>query len=233
MSTKQAINPDSPTPSDHPRTRGDSGETGRPQEEKEIRSKVITNPSKSSHQSPLYGQRRSAVTVWLVHGFNAKNPEKTIGKLRPWLKTYGYKVQLFNYGWLGLLGVRFFNKRIARTLNEFIRPGDVGIGHSNGCAILRRAADMGAPFRQLVWINPALNRDTELSKQIKLCTVLHTPHDNVVRWAARLPRHEWGDMGYAGYTGDDPRYFNIMTNESGHSTIFQSTPWMRSIASWI
>ena len=220
-------------PSGHTTPRGNCRKAGVNPEKEKDRSILVENPEKSSHQSRLYGQRNPGVTVWLVHGFNARNPENTIGKLRPWLETLGYRVQLFNYGWLGLLGVRFLNRRIAKTLRGLIRVGDVGIGHSNGCAILRRAAEKGAPFRQLVWINPALNRNTELPPKIKLCTVLHTPHDNVVKWAARIPRHEWGDMGNVGYTGEDPRYFNMNTNQSGHSTIFKSKDWMRSIASWI
>lgn len=150
-------------------------------------------------------------TIWLVHGFNvADGGAGTVGRLTPYLQAAGFTVKPFRYGWRGLLGVRFGNGGIARLLNDAMNPGDLAIGHSNGCAIIHRAAkNYGAPFGPIAYLNPALDRDALLPPQIPHLAVWHSPSDRPVAWARWLPFHPWGDMGADGYRGYyDPRITN-------------------------
>lgn len=114
----------------------------------------------------------------------------------------------FDYGWTGLLGVRFATWKRARELAAMSRFGDAAIGHSNGCNLIIEAAWRGAQFRRVVFINPALDSDAPLPPSIQSAHVWHSPSDLPVRFAKFLWFHPWGDMGAKGFTGDDPRYIN-------------------------
>lgn len=161
--------------------------------------------------------------IHLVHGFNVSDGGKeTTDKLRPYFESAGFEVTDHDYGWIGLLGVRFLNGRIAKGIREKVKAGDIGVGHSNGCAILARACEQGAPFKGLVLINPALNSDTVIPG-VEWVHVYHTNHDSPVKLASWLPFHQWGDMGAEGFRGQDVRYtnFNLTDHIQGHSEIFQ------------
>jgi hypothetical protein len=118
--------------------------------------------------------------------------------LIPWLKFYGYEVCQFDYGWTGLLGVLLGNKQRARQLASWIEPGDIGIGHSNGCAILHRTGHLGAKWRRLVYINPALNVNAPLAMNVPRCDVYYSPSDRAVLLASLIPGMLWGAMGRYG-----------------------------------
>lgn len=166
----------------------------------------------------------------VVHGFNVRDGGKaTTDRLHPYLAGAGFEVVDEDYGWIGLLGVRLFNGPLARGIadrailnsNAGVKP--VGIGHSNGCAILARAADLGAPFEALVLINPALDAERVIAPQVRQVHVYHSRHDAAVRTARWLRWHEWGDMGARGYQGPaDARYkcFDCSDYIEGHSAIF-------------
>ncbi len=161
----------------------------------------------------------------LVHGFNVTDGGKhTTDRLRPWFESSGYDVEECDYGWIGLLGVRFLNKRFARKCKKMTTPGSIGIGHSNGCAILQAASLMGAPFEQIVLINPALDSDAKFGKQGKFIHVWYSPSDIPVRMARLLPFHTWGDMGAVGYTGDDPRFFSYNKEDRNRWKMPDGTP---------
>ena len=83
------------------------------------------------------------------------------------------------------------------------------MGHSNGCHVLKVAADLGAPFRTLILLNPALDRGTIFAPPIENIFVFHSPSEIPTLIARFLPWHPWGDMGRGGYRGDDPRVVNI------------------------
>jgi hypothetical protein len=163
-------------------------------------------------------------TAHLLHGFNVRDGgENTIDKLKPYLERAGFTPFDHDYGWLGLLGVRLHNGRIAQDVASKVKPGDIGIGHSNGCAILAEAARLGAPFAGLVFINPALDEDCVVAPHVKFVHVYHNEGDYAV-WTARLLRfnHPWGAMGRDGFKGTDPRYLNIDCSPDvrGHSALF-------------
>jgi len=167
--------------------------------------------------------------VILLHGFNVSDEgERTVGRLQPYFEQAGYVVRRPRYGWLGLLGVRVLNKRFARLLADLAEPGDVVVGHSNGCAIAVEAADLGAPFSQLVLINPALDSDRVFAPQIQRVHIWYSPSDTPVAFARLLPWHAWGDMGAVGYRGPyDPRVSSYnkengyAISSSGHSDVFE------------
>ena len=159
----------------------------------------------------------------LTHGFNVKDAGKgTIDKLIQ----YGRRMDRFqqaDYGYFNLLGVRWFNKSIATTLAGMANDGSVGIGHSNGCAILVEAIKHTDKIKQLILINPALDVDTVFADSVHRIDVFHNVTDNVVTASKWLPWHVWGEMGRVGYQGDDSRICNWETNKlygaEGHSGV--------------
>lgn len=169
----------------------------------------------------------------LLHGFNVSDGgASTTDTLVPYIKRAGFSVRQHDYGWFGLLQVRFLNNRVAQTVKEATQVGDIGIGHSNGCAILAEAADRGAPFEGLILINPALEQGRIIAPQVKWIHVYHNRDDKPVKltgWLDYLPwnwgrGHPWGAMGNTGFTGNDDRYLNIdcaKYNVSGHSDVFR------------
>lgn len=166
--------------------------------------------------------------VILLHGFNVRDEgERTVGKLAPYFEAAGFAVKRPRYGWLGLLGVRALNGKFARLIADLSEPGDILVGHSNGCAIGVEAADLGATFTQLVLINPALDSDRRFPAQIERVHVWHSPSDGPVFAAKFLPWHAWGDMGAVGYRGIyDPRVTSYNkengypVSSSEHSDVF-------------
>lgn len=86
---------------------------------------------------------------------------------------------------------------------------------------------IGAPIKAAAFINPALDRDAPLAKQVQHLDVWHSPSDAPVRFARVLPWHRWGDMGAVGYRGKyDPRVRNhnkehaFTVHSSAHSDVF-------------
>jgi hypothetical protein len=146
--------------------------------------------------------------VTLVHGFWDNNGHRTTDLLTPFFKDKQFEVEEFDYGFTGLLGVRLLNDRRAGELAERTRAETIGVGHSNGCAILQKASFLGAPFSQLVFINPALDADAGVGTQVKRIHVWHSPSDLPVRFANTFISHPWGEMGATGYKGTDPRFIN-------------------------
>jgi len=165
--------------------------------------------------------------VYLVHGFNVKDDgEKTIKALTSYFERDGYDVRCFDYRWVGLGRVRLCNKNLAYAFAHLARPDSVAVGHSNGCAIIHHAAHFGAPFREVIYINPALNRKAELAPQVHQAHVWHSRSDHTVWTASWMPWHTWGRMGAVGYKGDNKRYINYNKEEdyeissSKHSDVF-------------
>jgi hypothetical protein len=167
-------------------------------------------------------------TSYFVHGFNASSGANNVGRLRPYFEGAGFRVRELNYGWSGPLRVRLCNRGIALALAALVEPGTIGVGHSNGCAILQRASLSGARFEQLVFVNPALDRGAEIGPQVKRIHVWHSPSDKPVRLARFMLRHPWGDMGAKGYRGADPRFINydkehgFPVSSRGHSDVFEA-----------
>lgn len=184
----------------------------------------------------------------LVHGFNVSDMGSgTTDKLRPFLEGLGLDVIEFDTGWRGLLMVRFGNRKRGNKLASLIRPGDVLIGHSDGCNLINMAcwelASMDRkPKVACVYLNPALDKDTPLAPQVQSALVMHSKSDRVV-WISRfLAFHRWGEMGRVGYCEDqsriDKRYENcpyesIGIESPGHSGAFRSQKSLDALQSKI
>ena len=187
--------------------------------------------------------------VILVHGFNVKDGGKgTTDGLRPHFAREGFKVLEFDTGWRFLAGVRFGNAKRARRLARMIQPGDVLVGHSDGCNLINLAAwqlagSGAAKPAAVVYLNPALDADTQLAPQIKGALVFHTPSDWIVALASKLPLHPWGNMGQIGYLEKSPiyqdgRHHNISYEHlaiaaPGHSGAFKKPEHLARIMCYI
>ena len=165
----------------------------------------------------------------LIHGFNVKDPEKTVGRLRPFVKD----ALMFNYGYLNLFGVLFKNKAKAKDLAGFIHGKESTIyAHSNGNAISVIAArKYGAEIENLICIAPALNRNLVFPDSIKNILVLSTKKDKATKSARFFDSipvigwfvpNIWGSMGTDNYTGTDKRVTKLYLGDiiSGHSDYF-------------
>jgi len=185
------------------------------------------------------------VRLHLVHGILDPVGRSGLLGLVPYLERAGFDVRVPDYGLITALETRIVNPLLRRTLHPYIEPGDIWIGHSNGCAIgyeLSVGLEELAPvrFAGCVWINPALERNRSPPAP-SWAQVYHNSGDEatVAAVAARelgLADPVWGEMGHAGYDGPDiGRVANIdcgfepgMPLVSGHGDIF--TP--AKLAAW-
>ena len=166
--------------------------------------------------------------IWLIHGVNTWDGGRgSIDRLKPLLEKDGYEVLEFDYGLTFLLGARFGNGRRAKKLAKQVKPGDVAIGHSNGCAISHRATYLGAPFKQLINISAALDRDLVPEwATVRDLTVYYSPSDTAVKAANWIPFVIWGDQGRVGCTVKHKYVHNydkdkLLGTDLGHSKVFK------------
>ncbi len=177
--------------------------------------------------------KRAAI---LVHGFNVSDGGmETVGTLRPFLQAEGVVPILVDYGYFGLIRVKFGNRRVAAELfdavmNAYSWYDEVYvIGHSNGCVIAHLASRM-RDFKcdGFVYINPALRKDLERDSSVKFIHVWHSPSDLYVMIAKNIPfLSNWGEMGAKGYQGiEDSNIVNLnkeddyMEVSDEHSDVF-------------
>ena len=116
------------------------------------------------------------------------------------------------------------NAGTAHILASILDPDSIAIGHSNGCAVIERAARYGAKFKHVTLINPALDNDRVILGAGTV-NVWYSPHDVATLLAGFLPWHPWGSQGRDGYVGTDSRYkqFNediLFYTNVGHSGVF-------------
>jgi len=163
-------------------------------------------------------------SVVLCHGFNVSDGGKdTTDSLRELTEACGYTVLEADYGKFGLFAVRYFSDNVASVIAGMAPSGSVGVGHSNGCNILLQAAEQGASFDKLILINPALDNDFVVPKQVKHVAVICNSEDDVVQLSKFIPFHRWGNAGKVGYKGDDDRVksYEFKTGgDNAHSDAF-------------
>lgn len=193
--------------------------------------------------------------VHLIHGFNVSDGgEKSVLQLVPALMTYNLDFVSHNYGWTGPLLLRRKNLQTVAELLPKIEPGDVLIGHSNGCLICWELVDAGAPVSAVVCIQPAMRRDAKWPDHVKVMC-LYNKRDVAVafgrmwgRFATRVRpwknRHGWGAAGRHGFTLNEPNVLNVETCRyygkaaaCGHSALFRKQKardfWAEYIARWV
>jgi hypothetical protein len=165
-------------------------------------------------------------SVVLCHGFNVRDGGKdTTDSLRELTEACGYTVLEADYGLTGLFAVRFFSDNIASVIAGMTPEDSIGVGHSNGCNVLLQAAEQGASFDKLIFINPALDNDFNVPSQVKSVAVICNSDDGVVQMSKFIPFHRWGNAGRVGYKGEDERvetYKFKTESDNAHSAAFNT-----------
>lgn len=145
----------------------------------------------------------------------------------------GIAIYNFGYGWILFKTLR--NGGIVQRLVDFIhfvgkhRAGTrvIGIGHSNGCEILWKAAQRCPQLQGLVYINAALDGDVMFPETLQFVHNWYSPSDWVVRLASWIPFNDWGRLGATPYEGVSAMVANFnkendfeLQSES-HSDVFR------------
>jgi len=175
-----------------------------------------------------------SVHVHLVHGILDPVGHAGLLKLVPYLQQAGFDVRVPDYGLITAVETRLVNPIMTRCLRPYMEPGDVYIGHSNGCAIGYDLVASGAwDLAGLVLINAALKRDIKLPGRMWADVYYNEGDDATVAAVAAaaigLTDPVWGSMGHGGYEGSNPLITNIdcghpaptdLPAVSGHGDIF-------------
>jgi len=153
--------------------------------------------------------------------------------LVPFFQAEGFECKVPDYGLITACETRIVNPLIERTLKPYLDPGDVYVGHSNGCAIGYDLMTGGAGFRAAAFINAALERNIKVPAGTFVdvyfnCGDLAT-EAAILAECLGIASPVWGEMGHAGYEGDNPFITNVDCGHphrpdfpavSGHSDIF-------------
>ena len=146
--------------------------------------------------------------VYLIHGFNVKDGGAgTTDSIRPYLEEKGLVVKEVDYGFFHRIRVRLCNDGLAKVIAELVKPDSTCIAHSNGGNLAWKACEYGAPFKNVILVNPALDADKVIAKQVENVQVWYSPNDFWTGIAKYIPLSDWGEQGRTGYTGPlDSRY---------------------------
>lgn len=177
--------------------------------------------------------------VHLIHGIHT-GAISPVQNLIPYLEKVGFEVCYPDYGWILGVETRIVNPIIRGALMPYIGPQDALIGHSNGCAVCYDLMRAGAPAREAVFINAALEQNITRPVGCEHIDVYYNPGDDITE-AAKIAERlgivdpVWGEMGHAGYSGADGMINNVncgttpaMPMVSGHSEFFDP----QNIESW-
>jgi hypothetical protein len=182
--------------------------------------------------------------IHLIHGIHTEGDSPVLGLL-PYLASLD-QVKYPDYGYILGVETRIVNPIIVGTLRGYISPGDIIIGHSNGCAVAYDLMRAGAPVKGLVLINAAVEQTIVRSAGVEWIDVYFNSGDEITE-AARVGQKlgivdpVWGEMGHAGYKGSDLEIHNIdcgrtpgMPVVQGHSDFFTPEklkawgPWLEA-----
>lgn len=176
--------------------------------------------------------------IHLIHGIHTQGPSPVRGLIY-YLNFAGFAVRYPDYGWIAGLETKVANPIICGTLQPYIAPDDILIGHSNGCAIAYDLMALhGVKCAGAVFINGALEQD--FARFTPWVDVYFNAGDDItevarIGAAIGVTDTAWGELGHAGYKGADPLIVNIdcggtqgMPKVSGHSDFF--TPG--KLAAW-
>lgn len=154
--------------------------------------------------------------IHLIHGIHTEGVSPVEG-LIPYLAEW--EVLYPDYGYILGLETRIVNPLVVGSLQPYIAPDDVLIGHSNGCAIAYDLMMRGVKVAGAVFINAALESNVSRPASCPWIHVYYNPGDQVTE-AAQIAQRlgvvdpVWGEMGHIGYTGKDPM---IATTNCGAS----------------
>ena len=169
--------------------------------------------------------------VHLIHGIHT-SPDSPVRGLLVYLMDAGFDARYPEYGYELAVETRLLNPAVEGVLLPYIEPGDILLGHSNGCAIAYHLLLQGAPVRGAVFINGALQSAIRRPDKCEFIDVYCNSGDRITEVAkfaekAHIVDEEWGELGHTGYVGNDPAIQNFhcditkgMPVVSGHSDFF-------------
>lgn len=166
------------------------------------------------------------------------DPVGTAGilKIAPSLQAAGFEVFVPDYGLITAIEARIWNPNAVRLLRPFMQPGDIWVGHSNGCAIGYELLITGSKFGGMVLFNPALDPKLHFPDGVWVDVYCNAGDDATVAAQAGkdigLLDPVWGEMGHSGYEGDNPMVMTVHADRTpsmpvvnGHSDIFSPRCW--------
>jgi hypothetical protein len=172
------------------------------------------------------------VIYHLVHGIHStgQTPIEGLSRYFP----FGSHIAYPDYGFILGLESRVVNPIITGTLQPYVSPLDIMIGHSNGCAVIYDLMHRGVAMAGAVFVNAALDPHIIRPTTVPWIDVYYNPGDTVTE-AAQLGAllgiddPVWGEMGHSGYQGTDAAIANFncgatpgLPQVDGHSDFFTS-----------
>lgn len=169
------------------------------------------------------------IKVVFVHGFNVRDKgRKTIDALLPYFRKMYPNAFLdkdnADYGWHGLIKVRFHHKPAVKRIAKAISNADIVVTHSNGANYTHQALELlkskgiSTDKLHIIHFSPALNRKQKLEKlSFKRLDLFASEGDKIVWLAKLLFLHPWGNAGQKGFITTDERYHQHQYYKTGHS----------------
>ncbi len=162
--------------------------------------------------------------ILIVHGIHTNDNAAWMDYMVSAFRDAGWDASKWTYGYAYALLTRFQNPGRAKKLAAMVRPGDIVLGHSNGACITWMAAELGAPMGGAILLNPALDTDKVLARQVPWVDLYANRYDEAVPLASLFVGHPWGPQGAEGITIEDARYRTVWTDSEppmvrGHSAI--------------
>lgn len=154
--------------------------------------------------------------VFIIHGIHTSQDVEWMDRLSSMFFDRGFSTRVWTYGYAYALLTRWQNPGRAKKLAALIQPGDIVVGHSNGCALAWLAAwDYKAKWGGAVLMNPALDCDRVMPPGVPWVNLYSNQHDLAVKVAAFFPKHPWGAQGKVGICLRDDRYLTRFTHDPG------------------
>ena len=158
--------------------------------------------------------------IHLIHGIHTEGPSPVEGLISYLEGEVAYP----DYGWIAGLETKIANPIVVGTLKPYVKPGDLMIGHSNGCAIIYDLLNQGVEVGGVVFINAALEQAITRPQKCPWIDVYFNSGDEITEAAKlgaelRLTDPVWGEMGHGGYKGTDLKITNI------NCGAYQGTPF--------
>lgn len=153
--------------------------------------------------------------IILVRGID-KGPTGDLRRMADALELRGWEVIRFEYSPVYFWNARWKIDDVARSIQNFVQPGDHAIGHSFGCAALFRAMHEGSRFGRVVFFGAALSKRLTFPKHgfQRLLNVTN-PYDRALTFGNWLAfRHPFGLLGRDGYAGPPDDFIqHVITGE--------------------
>lgn len=151
--------------------------------------------------------------VIIVHGIHTNDTTGWMRYVEQKFLARGWRTYVWTYGYAYALLTRFQNPGRAEKLASIIAPGDIVLGHSNGCCLAWMAGELGAPIGGAILLNPALDSDKLMAPQVPWVNLYTNRYDEAVPWAKVFACHPWGAQGRDGLSVlDVPRYRVVETS---------------------